>query len=523
MTTRSAPEAEQNSPRAPLVTTTVMMVVAMLSTGCASHPKVRFSDAIDEQAIAAEITVTGPIAIAEEAQHAGQTIVRKSAMAAQAGILFARSVHVDPINRPVSNFLSMTSIALKSTIGLFRRTALGTVQFPALEREPIPAIAYADVMDLAKWEKDLDRISGRKQTKGTIEFLIDGEEYFGRLQEAIGDAEESIHMRTYIFDNDDYAVRIADVLKEKSENVDVRVLVDAFGNMVATQADPETLPGNYRGPLSMEQYMERGSKVKFRSRAIPWTAGDHTKTTIIDRKLAFIGGMNIGREYRHEWHDLMMEVTGPVVDHLQYDTNKAWAKASVFGDVASALTMLTGEKTVAEDHGYPVRVLYTATHDSQIYRSQLEAIRRSQSYILIENSYFSDDVILYELARARRRGVDVRVILPSEGNHGAHNASNRVAINKMLKNGIRVYQYPGMSHVKAAIFDGWACVGSANFDKLSFEINREVNLATSYKPVVDNLLERLFIRDLSRSTEISEMLEVTLQARLWETVADEAM
>ena len=522
MTTRSAHKAEKLSRRAFQATAT-FVTVAMLSAGCASRPKVRFSDAIDEQAIAAENTVKGPTAIEDEAQPAGRTIVRKSAMATQAGILFVRSVHVDPINRPVSNFLSMTSIALKSTTGLFRRTALGTVQFPALEREPIPPVAYADVMDLAKWEKDLDRISGRKQTNGTIEFLIDGEEYFGRLQEAIDGAEESIHMRTYIFDNDDYAVQVADALKEKSQEVDVRVLVDAFGNMVATQADPKSLPKNYRGPLSMEQYMERGSKVKFRSRAIPWTAGDHTKTTIIDQKLAFIGGMNVGREYRYEWHDLMMEVTGPVVDHLQYDTNKAWAKASVFGDVASAFAMLAGEKKVAEDHGYPVRVLYTATHDSQIYRSQLEAIRRSQSYILIENSYFSDDVILYELARARRRGVDVRVILPSEGNHGAHNASNRVAINKMLKNGIRVYQYPGMSHVKAAIFDGWACVGSANFDKLSFQVNREVNLATSHKPVVDNLLERLFIPDLARATEISEMLEVTMQARLWETVADEVM
>jgi cardiolipin synthase len=522
MTTRSAHKTEELSRRAFQATATFVMAV-LLSTGCASRPKVKFSDAIDEQAIAAEITVTSPTAIEDEAPHAGRTIVRKSAMATQAGILFARSVHVDPINRPVSNFLSMTSIVLKSTTGLFHRTVIGTVQFPTLERGPIPPVAYADVMDLAKWETDLDRISGRKQTTGTIEFLIDGEEYFGRLEEAIDGTKESIHLRTYIFDNDDYAVQVADALKAKSQEVDVRVLVDAFGNMVATQADPESLPKNYEGPLSMEQYMERGSKVKFRSRAIPWTAGDHTKTTIIDRKLAFIGGMNVGREYRYEWHDLMMEVTGPVVDHLQYDTNKAWAKASVFGDVASALAMLAGEKKVADDHGYPVRVLYTATHDSQIYRSQLEAIRRSQSYILIENSYFSDDVILYELARARRRGVDVRVILPSEGNHGAHNASNRVAINKMLKNGIRVYQYPGMSHIKAAIFDGWACVGSANFDKLSFQVNREVNLATSHKPVVDNLLERLFIPDLARATEISEMLEVSMQARLWETVADEAM
>ncbi len=522
MTTRSAHKAEKYS-RLAYRSMTSFILVAMLTAGCASRPKVEISDAFDEQAIAAEITTSGPIAIESENQAAGQTMIRKSAMAAQAGVLFARSVHIDPINRPVSNFLSMTSIALKSTTGLFRRTALGTVQFPALEREPIPEVTYADTMDLQQWEKDLDKISGRKQSKGTIEFLVDGEEYFPRMLEAVGEAKESIDIRTYIFDNDDYAVEVADILKEKSQDVDVRVLVDAFGNMVATQADPESLPKGYQGPLSMEQYMERDSKVKFRSRAIPWTAGDHTKTTIIDKKVAFIGGMNIGREYRYDWHDLMMEVTGPVVDHLLYDTNKAWAKASVFGDLAGFLAFLAGEKKQAEDNGYPVRVLYTATHNSQIYRSQLAAIRRSQSYILIENAYFSDDVLLYELAKARRRGVDVRVILPNAGNHGPHNASNNVAINKMLKNGIRVYQYPGMSHVKAAIFDGWACVGSANFDKLSFQVNREVNLATSHEPVVNELLDRLFIPDLARSTEITEMLDLTVQARLLEMFVDEVM
>jgi cardiolipin synthase len=522
MTTQSAHKAEKYS-RITARAITTFALVSMLMSGCATRPKVKFSDAFDEQAIADAITVSGPIAIDNENQALNQTMVRKSAMAAQAGVLYVRSVHIDPINRPVSNFLSMSSYALKSATGLFRRTALGTVQFPALEREPVPALSYAEPMDLQKWERDLDQISGRKQTQGTIEFLVDGEEYFPRMLEAVADAKESIDIRTYIFDNDDYAVQVADVLKEKSQEIDVRVLVDAFGNMVAAQADPESLPEDFRGPLSMEQYMEQDSKVKFRSRAIPWTTGDHTKTTIIDKKVAFIGGMNIGREYRYDWHDLMMEVTGPVVDHLQYDTNKAWAKASVFGDLANFFAMIGGEKKEAGDHGYPVRVLYTANHDSQIYRSQLEAIRRARSYILIENSYFSDDLILYELARARRRGVDVRVILPEEGNHGSHNASNSVAINKMLKNGIRVYQYPGMSHVKAAIFDGWACVGSANFDKLSFQVNREVNLATSHEPVVNELLDQLFIPDLARSTEITESLELTIQAHLLEKVVDEVM
>jgi cardiolipin synthase len=80
-----------------------------------------------------------------------------------------------------------------------------------------------------------------------------------------------------------------------------------------------------------------------------------------------------------------------------------------------------------------------------------------------------------------------------------------------------------MSHVKAAIFDGWACVGSANFDKLSLEINKELNLATSKPAVVNELLERVFLPDMAASTEVNEPLELTLQAHLFEIAADELL
>jgi cardiolipin synthase len=384
-------------------------------------------------------------------------------------------------------------------------------------------LSNAKGMDLAQWEQDLDRISGRASSRGTIEFLIDGEEYFPRMLEAIRNAEETIHIRSYIFDNDDFAVSVADELKAKSDSVDVRVMYDGIGNLAALRANPESMPHDFIPPISMERYLERDSNVKVRELSNPWLTGDHTKTTIIDRKIAFTGGMNIGREYRYDWHDLMMEVRGPVVDQLQFDTNKAWAKASVFGDVAQFIALLSGRKDNAEQDGYPVRTLYTKDFDSEIYKAQLAAIRRAQSYIMIQNSYFSDDATLYELARARRRGVDVRVILPNRGNHSTHDTSNMIAMNRMLDNGIRVYRYPGMSHVKAAVIDGWASVGTANYDKLSLQVNKEINLATSNQEAVKELLDRLFIPDLARSKEVRDKFDITLQARIMEVVIDEVL
>jgi len=126
-----------------------------------------------------------------------------------------------------------------------------------------------------------------------------------------------------------------------------------------------------------------------------------------------------------------------------------------------------------------IRPLYTRPADPQILRAQLAAIRAARREILIEQAYVSDDAIVAALVAARRRGVDVRVILPTRGDSGFMNSANLIATRAFLKNGVRVYAYPGMTHVKVALYDGWAIVGSANFDKLSLRVNGETCIATS--------------------------------------------
>lgn len=479
----------------------IVAAIAVLAAGCASTP----------------------YPAGHEANERGDSLSRKATGVSRATWVYARSVYENPINRPVSHFAALGSFALKSTGGLLRRVAIGTTQMRALDGE-IPGIRFADSMDLGAFEETLDKVTGTRRDVGRIKFLVDGDEYFGRLMETIDGAEKSIDIRTYIFDNDDFAVAMADELKKRAENVRVRIMVDSVGNMLAMQADPESLPDDHKHPVSMRMYMKNESQIKFRNLANPWIiTGDHTKTTIIDQKTAFVGGMNIGREYRYDWHDMMMEVTGPVVDQLQFESDKAWARGGLLGDFANAVRFLFGKKQHADRDGYPVRILQTRNFESQIHKAQLAAIQSAQSHILIENAYFSDDRTIYELAKARRRGVDVRVIIPAKGNHGPLNASNKVTVNKLLEHGIRVYEYPGMSHVKAAIYDGWICIGSANFDKLSLKINKELNLATSDPDTVNALLDQVFIPDLMISREIVEPLEVDLTAYLYEIAVDELL
>ena len=438
-------------------------------------------------------------------------------------MLYGRTAYIEPVLRPLSFIATVTSLTLTSASGSLDRLSLSATGLPALNGE-IPPIASARPMDLAAWERDLDRFTGTRSTRGTIRFLVDGDEFFDRLEAAVDGATRSVDVRTYIFDNDDYAVEFADRLRQRSrQSVDVRVLIDTLGNMQAQQVDPDSLPDDHEAPLSMAVYLQSDSGIEVRSYANPLLTGDHVKTTIIDGEIGFVGGMNIGREYRYDWHDLMMEVRGPVVGRLQREMDVAWARAGMFGDLGATLQRIRPGETDSADGGYPIRVLETRSLNFDIYRAQLEAIRRSRQYIIIENAYFTDDRTLYELALARRRGVDVRVIIPDEGNHGPLNSAHLISINHMLEHGIRVYRYPGMSHVKAAIYDGWICVGSANFDKLSLEINRELNLATSDPGARSALMRRVFLPDLARSEEVLEPVDVTLGDRITEIIVDEVL
>ena len=389
-----------------------------------------------------------------------------------------------------------------------------------LKDQPIPAVADAAPMDLEAWEQELDGLSYSPRSQGTIEYLVDGAAFFPRLVDAIQAAEESIDIRLYIFDNDDYAMKIANLLKQRSQEVNVRILVDGLGTISAASFHSDTMPQDYTPPRQIIQYLEQDSNIKVRTVLNPWLAGDHTKTILVDRQTAFLGGMNIGREYRYDWHDLMVEMHGPVVDEIQTKFEKAWRQQSFLGEFRAALYRPAKPLNRAGPDDIPVRLLLTRPGDSQILRAQIAAIGRAQQRIYIENAYFTSDDIIFELAMARRRGVDVRVIIPYQSDSGVIDRSNVLAINAMLDNGIRVYLYPGESHIKGAVYDGWICLGSANFDQLSLRMNKELNIATSDPAAVQGFVDKVIQPDFDKAIELTGPLPEKWSDFLLEIIAD---
>ena len=122
------------------------------------------------------------------------------------------------------------------------------------------------------------------------------------------------------------------------------------------------------------------------------------------------------------------------------------------------------------------------------------------------------------LLAARARGVDVRVVLPSDNDFGVGRSSNLVTANTLIRGGVRVFLYPGMTHVKALVADGWATFGSANFNKLSLRTNHELNLATSDPRIVGDLARVLFAVDFAKAHEITEPITVSWTDELTDTI-----
>lgn len=451
----------------------------------------------------------------------GSTPTSLVTSAGKTGWQIVRSYGLEPLNRPVSFVSRLLFFVLDTAWDISEQLFINTFSYRSLKNKPIPPLNDGPGMDLVEWEATLDKMFGAKRVTGTAEILVDGDQFFPYFIDAINKAETSVKIRTYIFDRDDFALEIADLLKKRSADVEVKITVDGIGNQMAQKAEAPTTRAGYRAPPEITRYLRDGSTIETRVLTNPWMAGDHVKTSIIDGKIAFIGGMNIGREYRWEWHDLMLKLTGPVVDLIEYDFDGKWEHSSILGDVALAAHWMGKKRALPEAGEFEMRMLRTKPARSEIYHAQRKAIRTAQKYIYIENAYFSSSAILYELVKARMRGVDVRVIIPMEGNHGIMNLANVVSANTLLKYGVRVYVYPGMSHVKAAIYDGWLCIGSANMDKMSFRVQREMNIASSDPEFARLAIEKVFDKDFAAAEELTSPLPENWKNTLARIVASQ--
>ena len=354
----------------------------------------------------------------------------------------------------------------------------------------------------------LSRIeSGPFDSTARVDVFLRGDQAFQAIGQAIRSARREVLLESYIVNDDRAGREMLKLLTEAcARGVKVRLLADDVGSWTTKKAYWKAL-------------RECGVEVRlFHRIADRWWLflhRDHRKICVVDRRVGFMGGMNIADEYTHSvafgkrhgapgdslWRDTHARIEGPAVASMALVFEEGWTRAGgTSPDVPAEppKDMLPGPSVMLLD-SFPGR---GQTESVATLAALIGAARQS---VWITNPYFCPPLFALRILRdAVRRGVDVRLLLPGPSDVPLVRHAGHGFFGYLLRRGVKIFEYqPSVLHAKTVVADGYASIiGSSNLDFRSFWFNAECNLLVLDECVAETLTEG-FEDDLRRSREIT--------------------
>ncbi len=342
-----------------------------------------------------------------------------------------------------------------------------------------------------------------------VTLLHDGAQCFPAMLDAIAHAKHEVLLEMYWFGSDRTGWRFANALMDKArEGVPVAVIYDAVGSI---DADEDIFEAMRAAGVRVIDYNPIAPwRRRFRIGVV--NRRNHRKMLMVDRRIGFTGGVNIGDEWADEadggegWRDDMVRIEGLAVASMRTIFLHTWNELAKQDEYETPFVEPPPPSRYSGESEAKVRVL--ANHflgERRAIRSTyLDRIRRAKESVYITNSYFvPDGVIRRALRRAAGRGVDVRVLLPGESDVPAVSYASRRMYGWLLNQGIHMHEWRGnVLHAKTAVIDGeWTTVGTYNLDYRSWRFNLEVTVAIE-DPTVGAAMKERFFQDLESAPEV---------------------
>ncbi len=349
---------------------------------------------------------------------------------------------------------------------------------------------------------DLASVAGEDFMHGNcLDLLVDGKATFDAILEAVAAAEKTVFVQFYIVREDELGLRVLEALAAKAEaGLDVRFLFDSWGSSKMTEA-------------IREKWRRRGVKMVAFSAHSKWrdrwqlNFRNHRKNVVIDGRIGFVGGHNVGDEYMGKdpkfgrWRDTHVRVEGPSALQLQRYFVADWYFAT-----GEALDVPWVPHPGVGSKGHRALVLASGPSDEfeRCTLFFLNVISMAEKRLWIASPYFvPDSGTIQALLLAALRGVDVRILLPMRPDHKMVWLASFALLTELELPNIHVFRFDhGFLHQKVVLVDdAFASVGTANFDNRSFRLNFELTLAVSGKEFnaeISNMLEK----DFSQAVEV---------------------
>jgi cardiolipin synthase A/B len=311
---------------------------------------------------------------------------------------------------------------------------------------------------------------------------------------AIHGAQDRVLFESFIVKDDEVgqAFKLA-LVAAAARGVEVCVIYDGFANLVVDRRFFEFGP---RVQVMRYPVFKPGMLLL----DLRKSGRDHRKLLVVDGEQGFVGGYNIGSLYATQWRDTHLRLRGPAAWDLErafidfWNAHRGAAQPELpKRGAANWESRLRVHRNVPAQLVYPIRGMY------------LEAIDRARERILLTQGYFIPDrEIVAALLAAARRGVDVRVLMPSGSNHVVADWLSRGFFTRLLAGGVELWRYEhAMIHAKTMTIDGrWSTIGTANIDRLSLTGNYEINVEIFDQDLAAHL-EKIFATDQTNSTRLS--------------------
>ncbi|MDR0693833.1 MAG: cardiolipin synthase [Prevotellaceae bacterium] len=332
-----------------------------------------------------------------------------------------------------------------------------------------------------------------------VDIYHDGETTLAAMKAAMEQANDTIHLESYIIEDDEIGNEIKNVLIRKArEGVEIRVIYDDVGSWNLSKKYVRSLrqEGVEIFPFAKVHLLHRsGTKVNYRN---------HRKILVVDGYIGFMGGINVADRYVTggkfgAWRDTHMRIEGDAVPFLQAIFLLDW-----YFITKKQLGQRKRYYPVGKKHAACPMQIAASGPDSDwasVMQAYFAAIVQAKDHIYITTPYFTpNESILTAIKTASLSGVDVRLIIPARSDSKLVYSGTRSYFSELLEAGIKIYLFQkGFNHSKVMMVDGYfAAVGSANMDIRSFEHNFEI-ISLIYDEEVTRKLEARFHEDMSYS------------------------
>ena len=324
-----------------------------------------------------------------------------------------------------------------------------------------------------------------------IDLLVGAEEFWARMRDDLAGARDTAYVQTFTFEGDRVGARLARAMRDAAAS-DRRLLVDSYSRLYHSD---RIIPGPAwrdralrREVKLTERWVRRlrgeGVGVRFGNPLGPspvrLVRRSHKKLAVFDDRVVYLGGINFS-EHNFAWHDMMLRVESPeLAAHATEDFRASWnGRPEAFDREVGGLRFIS----------------LNGRGNRAGFQPVIEAIDAACYSIDVVSAYLSHPFTDF-LARARRRGVRVRVLMPGENNKS--NLARHI-LERAARGGFEVLRYPGgMSHMKAMTIDEeFLVMGSSNFDFMSYHILEEHVVMTRNRALVDAYLDRVWKPDLA--------------------------